>query len=126
MKHSVPFRRQVYCQSRFCLSLLFLLAAISHSIDQHFVETNPCHNLAVLCALVDVWNDAFLKVHKKVVKPYYAALGLYPTFVSILENKVMSGKLGGNGDWSLGRRDKDKCRPSSAIDGGSHSTLKYG
>jgi hypothetical protein len=98
----------------------------SHSIDQHFVETNPRHNLAVLCASVDLCNDAFLKVHNKVVKPYYAALGLYPTFVSILENKVMSGKLGGNGDWSLGRRDKDKCRPSSAIDGGSHSTLKYG
>jgi hypothetical protein len=44
----------------------------------------------------------------------------------MLENKVMCGKLGGNGAWSLGRRDKDKCRPSSAIDGGSHSTLKYG
>jgi hypothetical protein len=75
-----------------------------------------------------LWNDAFLKAHKKVVKPYYAALGLYPTFVSMLENKVMNGKLGGNGDWSLGRRDKDKCRSSSVIDGCSHSIsmLKYG
>ena len=55
----------------------------SHSIDQHFVEieTNPSHNLAVLCASVYLWNDTFLKVHNKVVKPYYAALGLYPTFV---------------------------------------------
>jgi glucose-6-phosphate isomerase len=32
----------------------------AHDIDLHFVETNPRHNLPVLLALTDIWNDCLL------------------------------------------------------------------
>ncbi|KAL7490219.1 hypothetical protein ACHAW6_016212 [Cyclotella cf. meneghiniana] len=97
----------------------------AHSIDRHFVETNPRHNLPVLLGLVDVWNDVFLNSRGRVIAPYLQALGSYPAFVSVLENNVLNARqVGALPDWNL-KRNKGSCVPSSVIDGGPHSRYRY-
>eukprot|EP00804_Cyclotella_cryptica_P020343 CCRYP_012577-RA/>CCRYP_012577-RA protein AED:0.08 eAED:0.08 QI:166/1/1/1/1/1/2/57/740 len=97
----------------------------AHSLDGHFVETNPRHNLAVLLGLVDVWNDVFLNSHGRVIAPYLQALGSYPAFVSVLENNVLNGRqVGTSPDWNSSK-NKGTCCPSSVIDGGPHSRYHY-
>ncbi|KAL7512330.1 hypothetical protein ACHAXN_009268 [Cyclotella atomus] len=89
----------------------------AHSLDKHFVETNPRHNLAILLGLIDTWNDAFMDLHGRVMTPYVRELGYYPRFASILEQRVCSGKK--LGDWSL--RKKEIVRPMPVIDGANAS-----
>eukprot|EP00536_Pseudo-nitzschia_multiseries_P006493 jgi/Psemu1/193237/e_gw1.139.123.1 len=69
----------------------------AHDMDQHFVETNPRHNLPVLLALTDVWNDCLLSPSNsnksnpysnnagRILTPYTEALVAYPAFVAALE-----------------------------------------
>jgi len=74
----------------------------AHDIDQHFVETNPRHNLPVLLALTDIWNDCLLSpLNKKnndshnagrVVTPYTEAFVAYPAFVATLEAQICGRK----------------------------------
>ena len=60
-------------------------------MDRHFVDTNPRHNLPIVLALLDLWNDEFLQSKGRVVSPYMMALGSYPGLVASIENKVASG-----------------------------------
>ena len=74
----------------------------AHDIDLHFVETNPRHNLPVLLALTDIWNDCLLSpLNKKnsdshnagrIVTPYTEAFVAYPAFVAKLESQICGRK----------------------------------
>ena len=57
----------------------------AHNMDNHFVDTNPRHNIPVLLALSDIWNDVFLNASARVVVPYTQAFQSYPTFCGALE-----------------------------------------
>lgn len=57
-------------------------------MDVHFVETNPRHNIPVLLALVDVWNDAFLGATSRIVTPCTEALEKFPAFVGAIESQT--------------------------------------
>lgn len=61
-------------------------------MDTHFVETNPRHNLPVLLALSDVWNDAFLGSMGRVVTPFTEAFSAFPAYVAALESQTC-GKM---------------------------------
>lgn len=60
----------------------------AHNIDNHFVDTNPRHNLPILLALSDIWNDIFLNSQARVVVPYTEAFGSYPAFCGALETQT--------------------------------------
>jgi len=67
----------------------------AHDLDTHFVETNPRHNLPVLLALVDLWNDHFLPSScsykpcgGKMITPFMESFSSYPSFVATLEAQV--------------------------------------
>jgi glucose-6-phosphate isomerase len=60
----------------------------SHDMDSHFVETNPRHNLPVLLALTDVWNESFLQASGRVVTPFSEALADYPAFCASVESQT--------------------------------------
>ena len=72
-----------------------------HDMDQHFVDTNPRHNLPVLLALMDIWNDCMVhassntngsgSVAARIVTPGTAALGGYPQYCAALESHVCGG-----------------------------------
>lgn len=74
----------------------------AHDIDLHFVETNPRHNLPVLLALTDIWNDCLLSPLNKnntdshnagrIVTPYTEAFVAYPAFVATLEAQICGRK----------------------------------
>ncbi|CAJ1954390.1 unnamed protein product [Cylindrotheca closterium] len=57
----------------------------AHTMDNHFVETNPRHNLPVLLALTDVWNDLLLSSNGRIISPFAEALAAYPAFCANLE-----------------------------------------
>jgi glucose-6-phosphate isomerase len=57
----------------------------AHDMDQHFVQTNPRHNLPVLLALADVWNDVHLNMSARVITPFSDAFDGYAAFVAALE-----------------------------------------
>lgn len=61
------------------------LLAGAHDMDLHFVDTNPRHNLPVLLALTDVWNDIFLETSTRIVTPFSEALSTFPAFLRCLE-----------------------------------------
>ena len=62
-----------------------------HDMDSHFVETNPRHNLPVLLALTDVWNESFLHSTGRIVTPYADAFAAYPAFCAVLESQTCGG-----------------------------------
>lgn len=63
----------------------------AHAMDNHFVDTNPRHNIPVLLALTDVWNDILLpRSNVRLVTPFSEALGAYPAFVAALEAQTCS------------------------------------
>jgi glucose-6-phosphate isomerase len=74
----------------------------AHDVDLHFVETNPRHNLPVLLALTDIWNDCLLSpLYKnnpdsnnagRIVTPYTEAFAAYPAFVAALEAQICGRK----------------------------------
>ena len=65
-----------------------------HNMDSHFVETNPRHNIPVLLALTDVWNESFLQSSGRVVTPYSEALAEYPAFCASLESQTCGNAVG--------------------------------
>jgi glucose-6-phosphate isomerase len=81
-----------------------------HDMDIHFVETNPRHNLPVLLALTDVWNDAFLDATARVVTPFSESLTGFPAFVGALEAQTCGRSF------TDVRNDRPSC--SSMILGG--------
>jgi glucose-6-phosphate isomerase len=91
-------------------------------LDKHFVETNPRHNLPVLLALTDVWNDAFLGSSGRVLTPFSEAFSAFPSFVATLEAQTCgnrgtmdrSGRRAGIGKRGDGH---DSCA-AMVIDGG--------
>jgi len=87
----------------------------AHDMDTHFVETNPRHNLPVLLALVDFWNDAFLGSSAKVVTPFSDAYASYPGFLAALEAQAC-----GRGPANSDRSERwGKAAPSAmVVDGG--------
>ena len=68
----------------------------AHDMDSHFVESSARHNIPVLLALVDLWNDEYLGSNGRTVSPFSEALSAYPEFVATLESSVLNGS---------------KCRP---------------
>ena len=67
----------------------------AHDLDTHFVETNPRHNIPVLLALIDLWNDHFLPIScqykpsgGKIITPYTTTFESYPEFVATLESQI--------------------------------------
>lgn len=66
----------------------------AHDMDTHFVETNPRHNLPVLLALTDVWNEAFLQSNGRVVTPFTEAFAAYPAFCAALESQTCGNTSG--------------------------------
>jgi glucose-6-phosphate isomerase len=91
-------------------SIVEQLLAGAHDMDCHFVDTNPRHNLPVLLALTDVWNDACFPdgtaeagpigsstsngnrygggAAGRIVTPYTEAFAAYPAFVATLESQT--------------------------------------
>ena len=90
------------------LSIIFGWTIVSeiisgaHDIDIHFVESNFCHNLPVLLALTDFWNDGLLSHPGRVFTPFSQPFHGFPEFVSMLESETCAGKVGSNGNASAG------------------------
>jgi len=89
----------------------------AHDMDCHFVESNPRHNIPLLLALTDLWNDAFLNTPGRFVSPYAESLEGFPAFVTTLESQVC-GKTSRPG---FGRRNVSSC--GIPTDGGLCSSL---
>lgn len=81
-------------------------------MDSHFVETNPRHNLPVLLALTDVWNESFLQSSGRVVTPFTDAFAAYPAFCATMESQTC-------GNVSMGASTMTFVGPQ-VIDGGLH------
>jgi glucose-6-phosphate isomerase len=78
-------------------------------MDSHFVETNPRHNLPILLALTDVWNDSFLGSNGRIISPYTEAFAAYPAFCACLEVQTCGAAKTSDGGGS-----------SLVVDGGLH------
>jgi glucose-6-phosphate isomerase len=65
----------------------------AHDMDTHFCDVNPRHNLPILLAMADVWNDNILhqSTHRAVV-PFTDAFRSFPAFVGTLEAQICSGR----------------------------------
>jgi len=91
----------------------------AHDMDSHFVETNPRHNLPVLLALTDVWNDCMSSSNNsssdsgRIVTPFTEALAAYPAFVACMESACCGRKR------SSAVASSQSCSPV-VIDGGLH------
>lgn len=93
----------------------------AHSLDCHFVETNPRHNLGVVTALIDVWNDVFMDRSAK-INVAGKSFSSLTKFVSTFEQRVLNGRHVGDG--SL-RRENSRG-PSPVVDGnGMPGTLGW-
>ena len=61
----------------------------AHDIDLHFVNTNPRHNLPILLALTDIWNDVLLGNQVgRIVTPFSQPFKGYPAYCAALEAQV--------------------------------------
>jgi glucose-6-phosphate isomerase len=60
----------------------------ANDMDGNFVETDPRHNLPVLLALTDVWNDSFLGSNGRIVSPFTEVFATYPAFCATLESQT--------------------------------------
>jgi len=93
----------------------------AHDLDSHFVETNPRHNLPVLLALVDLWNDHFLSSSSEVkcnggriISPFMESFASYPKFVAMVEGQVC-----GRAPFGRTRNLYNRVAPSGMVmDGG--------
>ena len=81
----------------------------AHDMDVHFVESNPRHNLPVLLALIDIWNDSFLSSNGRILIPSTEAFAAYPAFCASLEAQT------------CGNASHSKVCSSLVVDGGLHS-----
>ncbi len=57
----------------------------AHEIDRHFAQAPLEKNIAVLMALIGVWNGSFLGAATHAVLPYSNALRLLPAYLQQLE-----------------------------------------
>lgn len=91
----------------------------AHDLDCHFVETNPRHNLPVLLALTDIWNDIFLGASSsgRIVTPFTQAMNSFPAFVAALEAQTCSGR-----PRSDNHNPKHISCSSTVLDGGVDSS----
>lgn len=80
----------------------------AHTMDSHFVDTNPRHNLPILLALTDVWNDSLLSSNGRIVSPFAEALAAYPAFCATLEAQT------------CGNASNARNGSSLVVDGGLH------
>ena len=95
----------------------------AHDMDKHFVDTNPRHNLPVLLALADVWNDTLLGTSTRVINPFSESMSGYPAFVAALEAQTCGhqGSSAASGHSPLGVPETSLNRPtccSLVVDGG--------
>jgi glucose-6-phosphate isomerase len=99
----------------------------AHDLDTHFVETNPRHNIPVLLALVDLWNDHFLPIScayrpsgGKIITPFMDSFTAYPSFVATLESQV----CGRSGNGGRSRNPYSHVSPTGlVVDGGLNGSL---
>lgn len=91
-------------------------------MDGHFVDSNPRHNLPVLLALTDVWNDAFLGSTGRVVAPFTEAFAAYPAFCAALEAQSCGGNASSSStnNTTLFSNNSAAVCSSVVIDGGLH------
>jgi glucose-6-phosphate isomerase len=82
-----------------------------HDMDSHFVETNPRHNIPVLLALTDVWNESFLQSSGRVMTPFSEAFAAYPGLCASIESQTCGNAVG----------SVTRVGPQ-VIDGGLHSS----
>ena len=92
------------------------ILAGAHDMDAHFIETNPRHNLPVLLALVDFWNDAFLSSSGKLVSPFTDAFSSYAAFLAAIQAQTCGCGAGSSGPSAA------KSAPAMIIDGGKFGT----
>jgi glucose-6-phosphate isomerase len=132
----------VYGWSPVCVDFL----AGAHDMDTHFVETNPRHNIPVLLALSDIWNNIFLggdsgeRTHfstssgvstsssaagvSRIIVPCTLGFGSYPAFVGALEaqtcGNTAASRLGQHQQQqtSNGIRNSSVTGSALVIDGG--------
>ena len=77
-------------------------------MDSHFVETNPRHNLPILLALTDIWNECLLNSKERIISPFSEAFAAYPAFCATLEAQTCGHAFGSTNGSSM------------VIDGGLH------
>ena len=98
-------------------------------MDRHFVDTYPPHNLPIVLALLDLWNDEFLNLKGRVISPYMMALVSYPGLVASIENKVISGRKTTSAKQPIHRGRKEGPTPiinaASSLYGCNHSTAEF-
>ena len=92
------------------------ILAGAHDMDTHFVETNPRHNLPVLLALVDFWNDAFLSSSGKLLTPFTDAFSSYASFLATIQAQTCGRGAESGGVSTAG------STPAMIIDGGKFGT----
>ncbi|CAB9521342.1 Glucose-6-phosphate isomerase, cytosolic [Seminavis robusta] len=97
----------------------------AHDMDCHFVETNPRHNLPVLLALTDVWNDTFFGAASsgRIVTPFTRSMNGFPAFVAALEAQACSSNNHHTNNQlssHLATNPRPACS-SLVLDGGSDS-----
>ena len=98
-------------------------------MDRHFVDTNPRHNLPIILALLDLWNDEFLQSKGRVISPILA-LGSYPGLVASIENKVASGSHTSSTTKQPSHRGRKEgptpiINVASSSSGGNHCTTEF-
>jgi len=89
------------------------ILAGAHDMDKHFVETNPRHNLPILLALTDLWNDVFLGLGSsagRIITPFSESFLGFSEFVSALEAQT----CGRGGIYMNGK----KVSPGVVVSGG--------
>lgn len=104
----------------FVFLTLLTLALLQHDMDKHFVDTNPRHNLPVLLALTDIWNDTFLRSSARVITPSTQAFAEFPSFVAALESQSCGGHAAERPK-SFAAGEKGLSCASAIIDGGLES-----
>lgn len=112
----------------------------AHDMDCHFVETNPRHNLPVLLALTDVWNDSCFPdgtaaaaggrddrggnrhgggAAGRIVTPFTEAFAAYPAFVAALESQTCGRSTASSSSRPSQQSTVQSCAPI-VVDGGLH------
>jgi glucose-6-phosphate isomerase len=93
-----------------------------HDLDSHFIDTNPRHNLPVLLALVDAWNDGCLAnvedggERGRVVVPFMQSFGAFPSFCAAVESQVCIGSR--RSKYRRGAFESPRLPSAIVVDGG--------
>lgn len=62
----------------------------AHDMDKHFVDTSMRHNIPVLLALADIWNETLLGIPTRLCTPFSQGMTGYPELVATLEAQTCS------------------------------------